>query len=123
MDDIEKSFGGRSIDDYSDQQVNSSNAYMLMYRQIDQRRNTNAMSQEEFPPHIKDLHNILQKKFALTKKWKEKELSMFSVLVHLTDCDIKTSVNCKKNTTIRELKSKAMEVLLNSNLYLLNNNR
>lgn len=51
MDDIEKSFGDSS------QNMFGTNAYMLMYRQINLNRNKNAMSQKEFPPHLKNVCN------------------------------------------------------------------
>lgn len=54
-DDIEKSFGGspggRSF--YSSSYSSSTNAYMLMYRQIDAQRNVAAIKCESFPEHIK----------------------------------------------------------------------
>lgn len=119
MDDIEKSFGGESVD--SNRPETSSNAYMLLYRQIDLRRNKNAMIQEEFPPHIKDLHNTLKKKLELSAKLsKEKEQDLnFKVPVYLMECSIKKIFMCYKSITVDQLKDKAIEVLLNSNLCLL----
>lgn len=61
MDEIKLSFGGESLTQDSSENPISTNAYMLMYRQIDQRRNKNPMSKEEFPQHIKDLHNLLKR--------------------------------------------------------------
>jgi len=38
---------------YSGAYSSSTNAYMLMYRQIDKHRNCEAMTVDEFPAHIK----------------------------------------------------------------------
>lgn len=38
---------------YSGAYSSSTNAYMLMYRQIDKQRNCEAMTVDEFPAHIK----------------------------------------------------------------------
>jgi ubiquitin carboxyl-terminal hydrolase 47 len=53
-DDITKTYGGGPMRGYySGAYSSSTNAYMLMYRQIDKQRNCEAMSVDEFPPHIK----------------------------------------------------------------------
>ena len=41
--------------------ASSSNAYMLMYRQIDKSRNSNFMDFDNFPPHIKSTIDNLKK--------------------------------------------------------------
>uniref|UniRef100_A0A023F0P2 Ubiquitin carboxyl-terminal hydrolase 47 n=3 Tax=Triatoma infestans TaxID=30076 RepID=A0A023F0P2_TRIIF len=54
QEDIEKTFGGgppRAY--YSGAYSSSTNAYMLMYRQIDKELNCLAMKEDEFPSHIK----------------------------------------------------------------------
>lgn len=53
QEDIQKSFGGGSRAYYSGAYSSSTNAYMLMYRQVDSSRNIHAMKSEEFPEHIK----------------------------------------------------------------------
>ncbi|KAK9499634.1 hypothetical protein O3M35_002645 [Rhynocoris fuscipes] len=56
QEDIEKTFGGGpSRAYYSGAYSSSTNAYMLMYRQIDKELNCFAMKEEEFPPHIKKI--------------------------------------------------------------------
>lgn len=59
---IEKSYGGcgsaRSF--YSSAYSSSTNAYMLMYRQIDSRQNARAMKAEEFPEHIEQLQKTIK---------------------------------------------------------------
>uniref|UniRef100_A0A182JKF4 Ubiquitin carboxyl-terminal hydrolase 47 n=1 Tax=Anopheles atroparvus TaxID=41427 RepID=A0A182JKF4_ANOAO len=55
-EDIHKSFGGGSYKtSYTGAYTSSTNAYMLMYRQIDGEKNTLPISEEEFPEHIKRL--------------------------------------------------------------------
>lgn len=56
QDDIQKSFGGGSSKTYySGAYSSSTNAYMLMYRQIDSSKNSHPIKEEEFPEHIKNL--------------------------------------------------------------------
>lgn len=56
QDDIQKSFGGGSTKTYySGAYSSSTNAYMLMYRQVDSSKNTSPIKEEEFPDHIKEL--------------------------------------------------------------------
>jgi ubiquitin carboxyl-terminal hydrolase 47 len=53
-DDIKKTYGGGPMRSYySGAYSSSTNAYMLMYRQIDKQRNCEAMTVDEFPAHIK----------------------------------------------------------------------
>lgn len=59
---IEKSYGGAlaSRSFYSSAYSSSTNAYMLMYRQVDPQRNQRAMNAEEFPEHITQLQKVLK---------------------------------------------------------------
>uniref|UniRef100_A0A7G3B1T1 Ubiquitin carboxyl-terminal hydrolase 47 n=1 Tax=Lutzomyia longipalpis TaxID=7200 RepID=A0A7G3B1T1_LUTLO len=60
QEDIQKSFGGgRAL--YSGVYSSSINAYMLMYRRIEPQRNTSVMSKDDFPQHIKELAERLEK--------------------------------------------------------------
>lgn len=120
MDDIERSFGGGPVRGYySGQYTSSTNAYMLMYRLIDSRRNKNAMSQEEFPPHLKDLHNLIERKAEEDRQMRERERDMFKVPVHsadFMDCGVRSwQFDCSGTTTVEQLKTMAIEVLVNSN--------
>lgn len=64
QEDIQKSFGGGSSKAYySSVYSSSTNAYMLMYRQIDSKRNEKSVKAAEFPEHIR----------SLTEKLKEEE--------------------------------------------------
>ncbi|XP_050541895.1 ubiquitin carboxyl-terminal hydrolase 47-like isoform X2 [Daktulosphaira vitifoliae] len=114
MDDIERSYGGGPVRGYySGQYTSSTNAYMLMYRQIDQRRNKNAMNQDEFPPHLKDLHNLLEKKAEEDRQMKERERDVVKVVVHLAeslDSGMQTwQFDCSRTTSVEQLKSMAIE--------------
>lgn len=56
QDDIQKSFGGGSAKTYySSAYSSSTNAYMLMYRQVDSSKNSLPIKEDEFPDHIKSL--------------------------------------------------------------------
>lgn len=56
QDDIQKSFGGSSSKTYySGAYSSSTNAYMLMYRQVDSSKNSSPIKEEDFPEHIKKL--------------------------------------------------------------------
>ncbi|XP_058066376.1 ubiquitin carboxyl-terminal hydrolase 47 [Anopheles bellator] len=56
QEEIHKSFGGGSYKtSYTGAYTSSTNAYMLMYRQIDDSKNTLPISEEQFPDHIKKL--------------------------------------------------------------------
>lgn len=56
QEDIQKSFGGSSTKAYYTSMYSSStNAYMLMYRQCDSKRNEHAMKTEDFPEYINTL--------------------------------------------------------------------
>ncbi|KAH8278205.1 hypothetical protein KR044_002424 [Drosophila immigrans] len=55
QEDIQRSFGGPNGSYYSSAYTSSTNAYMLMYRQVDAKRNEQAAKASEFPEHIKTL--------------------------------------------------------------------
>lgn len=121
MDDIERSFGGGPLRGYySGQYTSSTNAYMLMYRQIDPRRNKNTMTQEEFPPHLKILHDFLDRKAEEDRRIREKERDMYKINVHLAECfKINGERNwsrfdCSGTTTIDQLKTMVTEVMIYS---------
>lgn len=57
-DDITKTYGGGAMRTYySGAYSSSTNAYMLMYRQINESINCPAIKVEEFPDHIKVILN------------------------------------------------------------------
>ncbi|XP_017842979.2 LOW QUALITY PROTEIN: ubiquitin carboxyl-terminal hydrolase 47 [Drosophila busckii] len=55
QEDIQRSFGGPNGSYYSSAYTSSTNAYMLMYRQVDHKRNEHAVKCADFPEHIKSL--------------------------------------------------------------------
>lgn len=61
QEDIQKSFGGNAGRfHYSSAYTTSTNAYMLMYRQVDPARNAQFVSVDAFPEHIKTLQKKLK---------------------------------------------------------------
>ncbi|KAL7732598.1 hypothetical protein ACLKA6_013533 [Drosophila palustris] len=60
QEDIQRSFGGPNGSYYSSAYTSSTNAYMLMYRQVDAKRNEPAAKSSDFPEHIKALLPKLQ---------------------------------------------------------------
>lgn len=81
-DDIHKTYGGGPVRGYySGAYSSSTNAYMLMYRRIDEERNRNAMSVEEFPPHIKRLLKQIRDKEESDRAAKEREIDMFKLKI------------------------------------------
>ncbi|EDW73006.2 uncharacterized protein Dwil_GK17305 [Drosophila willistoni] len=55
QEDIQRSFGGPNGSYYSSAYTSSTNAYMLMYRQVDDKRNERVVKSLDFPEHIKSL--------------------------------------------------------------------
>ncbi|XP_017780460.1 PREDICTED: ubiquitin carboxyl-terminal hydrolase 47 isoform X2 [Nicrophorus vespilloides] len=82
-DDIRKTYGGgpqRSY--YSGAYSSSTNAYMLMYRQIDKDRNCAALTMDDFPSHIKKLLQDMRDKEEADRIKKEKENETFKIKVY-----------------------------------------
>lgn len=81
-DDIRKTYGGgpqRTY--YSGAFSSSTNAYMLMYRQIDKERNINAMTVMDFPPHINKLLHRMRQKEEEDRIIRKKEDEMIKITV------------------------------------------
>ncbi|KAL1516679.1 hypothetical protein ABEB36_000560 [Hypothenemus hampei] len=81
-DDIRKTYGGgphRAY--YSGAYTSSTNAYMLMYRQIDKERNCPAMTVTEFPPHLQMLLNNLKYKDEQDRLNRKKQDQMVKINV------------------------------------------
>lgn len=62
QEDIQKSFGGAGYKAFLSAYSSSTNAYMLMYRQIDPPRNAKFIKESEFAEHIKTLKMTLKEK-------------------------------------------------------------
>ncbi|XP_067012676.1 ubiquitin carboxyl-terminal hydrolase 47 isoform X2 [Anabrus simplex] len=106
-DDITKTFGGGPMRGYySGAYSSSTNAYMLMYRQIDKKRNCEAMRVEDFPPHIKELLKKIQEREELDRKRREKEMVMCKIklfVYHPTKNSLEeTKLYCSNQDTLRE---------------------
>lgn len=82
-EDIRKTYGGGPQKGYySGAYSTSTNAYMLMYRQIDKNRNCRTMTAEEFPPHIQKLLDEMHRKEEEDRKNREKENDMVKLNVY-----------------------------------------
>ncbi|XP_071555932.1 ubiquitin carboxyl-terminal hydrolase 47 isoform X1 [Temnothorax nylanderi] len=76
-DDIQKTYGGGpSRAYYSGAYSSSTNAYMLMYRQIDCARNTLPMQTQDFPRHIQELLKKMKESEDNDRKNHEKKMSI-----------------------------------------------
>lgn len=114
-EDIRKTYGGGPIRGYySGAYSSSTNAYMLMYRQVDQERNTNAMSVDEFPPHIKKLHKKLEEQKEMESRMREKKLDLCKVKVYChnpTQTGIsETKLYLRDECTLKEATEEAYRV-------------
>ncbi|KAK6626939.1 hypothetical protein RUM44_009416 [Polyplax serrata] len=95
-DDIRKTYGGGPIKGYySGAYSSSTNAYMLMYRQIDKERNASALTVDEFPEHIKILHNKLEE---------QKEYDSVSKNMDFDTCKLRIYCYCSNQNAISEAK-------------------
>lgn len=82
-DDIQKTYGGGPTRAYySGAYSSSTNAYMLMYRQIDPSRNTLPMQAQNFPKHIQDLLKKMKESEENDRKNREKQMSMCKLKVY-----------------------------------------
>ncbi|GLH00204.1 Ubiquitin carboxyl-terminal hydrolase 47 [Gryllus bimaculatus] len=82
-DDIMKTYGGGTVRGYySGAYSSSTNAYMLMYRQVDKQRNCEAMTGEEFPSHIKKLLQKIQEREETDRMLREKEMDMVKIKIY-----------------------------------------
>lgn len=107
MEDIAKSFGGGSFKGYySGHYSSSTNAYMLMYRQNDPRRNCLAMKADEFPAHINDLLKKLNDREENERKQRERETDMLKLKVYYknrkTQATAETKVFIMSDSTLKE---------------------
>ncbi|XP_070171838.1 ubiquitin carboxyl-terminal hydrolase 47 isoform X1 [Polyergus mexicanus] len=76
-DDIQKTYGGGpSRAYYSGAYSSSTNAYMLMYRQIDRIRNSLPMQTQDFPRHIQELLKKMKENDDNDRKNREKQMSI-----------------------------------------------
>ncbi|CAH1119608.1 unnamed protein product [Phaedon cochleariae] len=82
-DDIRKTYGGGTPRGYySGAYSSSTNAYMLMYRQIDKNRNRRVIGVEDFPPHIQKLLEDMRKKEEEDRINREKQNDTMNMVVY-----------------------------------------
>ncbi|KAJ8928112.1 hypothetical protein NQ314_019338 [Rhamnusium bicolor] len=82
-DDIQKTYGGGPQRGYySGAYSSSTNAYMLMYRQIDKDRNCRAIGADDFPAHIQQLLQDMRRKEEEDRINREKENDMIKINVY-----------------------------------------
>ncbi|XP_020285406.1 ubiquitin carboxyl-terminal hydrolase 47 isoform X2 [Pseudomyrmex gracilis] len=76
-DDIQKTYGGGpSRAYYSGAYSCSTNAYMLMYRQIDRARNALPIETQDFPRHIQELLKKMKESEDNDRKNRDKQMSI-----------------------------------------------
>ncbi|XP_063987219.1 ubiquitin carboxyl-terminal hydrolase 47 [Diachasmimorpha longicaudata] len=114
-DDIQKTYGGGPTRGYySGAYSSSTNAYMLMYRQIDPERNCLPMEVDSFPKHIQDLLVTMK---AHEDEWKNYERSsqMYKIRVYVHHPEEKTIKSRRLfsvyDETLAELVEKAWKTL------------
>ncbi|XP_049864801.1 ubiquitin carboxyl-terminal hydrolase 47 isoform X4 [Schistocerca gregaria] len=116
QDDITKTYGGGpSRGYYSGAYSSSTNAYMLMYRQIDKQRNSEAMTVEQFPPHIQKLLEKIQEREEFDRKRRERELEDYKLKFYayhpINHKLLDDKVYCTSKTTVRQATELAHKAL------------
>lgn len=109
-DDIKKTYGGgpqRAY--YSGAYSSSTNAYMLMYRQIDKDRNCRAMAVNNFPPHIQQLLASMRQKEEEERLNRKKEDNMVKITVWCNHPDglQELKISTLSDSTLAELAQHA----------------
>ncbi|XP_014289720.1 ubiquitin carboxyl-terminal hydrolase 47 isoform X1 [Halyomorpha halys] len=117
-EDIKKTYGGSGGSArgyYSGAYSSSTNAYMLMYRQINKDLNCMSMVEEEFPPHIKKLLEEIKEIEEREKAIRAKQEEMVRIKVHTAHPLIGPSrsnkMYCHNDLTLAEVKSMAYSYL------------
>lgn len=82
-EDISMTYGGGSHRVYySGAHSSSTNAYMLMYRQIDKKCNQSAMTIDKFPPHISELVRKMQEEEEEERIIRERDKDRLKIKVY-----------------------------------------
>lgn len=106
--EVQRTFGGS----FSYGGLNNSNAYLLMYRQVDQSRNEHFFKTTELPRHIVDMKLALEAEERHREEQKELEKSMVKVRVVCNDFSCISfdprEVNIHKESSYEELQSKLL---------------
>uniref|UniRef100_T1J5G5 Ubiquitin carboxyl-terminal hydrolase 47 n=1 Tax=Strigamia maritima TaxID=126957 RepID=T1J5G5_STRMM len=115
-DDIRKTYGGGpSRGYYSGTYSCSTNAYMLMYRQIDKEKNAEAMCVGDFPEHTTKLVSSMQEQEELEQQQREIERNMCKIKLFCQHpiqnrlVDMRLRVN--KDTTLAEATATAHKIM------------
>lgn len=117
QEDIQRSFGGGSQKAYySGVYSSSTNAYMLMYRQMDPKQNANAIKTTEFPEHITKLLGRLNDKVVEDTKVKAREPDLVKPKVYFYNPKLKQ----KKGSKMYFSKCTTMECALETAYGLMN---
>uniref|UniRef100_H2YIV6 Ubiquitin carboxyl-terminal hydrolase 47 n=1 Tax=Ciona savignyi TaxID=51511 RepID=H2YIV6_CIOSA len=128
--DIEKTFGGvsypRTSTSYYSTFSSSTNAYMLMYRQINHQRNAMFTETEDLPSHIQDLirREEEEEKFRIMKIEQERNMCSIrlfcrhpSLLKHLIRPIVDETFEFHKDATLPEaVKQAHMQLKLRSDI-------
>ncbi|XP_076242818.1 ubiquitin specific protease 47 isoform X2 [Calliopsis andreniformis] len=96
QDHIQRTYGGGASRPYYGGAYSSTNAYMLMYRQIDPERNILPMQVHEFPKHIQEL----------LKKMKDDNMEVS----HIVDNNFEDSDSCRKRVVFRRSRISRKEI-------------
>lgn len=118
QEDIKKTYGGSSSGYsgfYFSSYSSSTNAYMLMYRQIDPNRNAGFLSEEKFPEHLRNLVKRIQEEEEYEKRAKEIErntckIKLFGIHPITNKLD-ETKLEVHKDKTLQEATEMAYKVL------------
>lgn len=115
-DDIAKTYGGGSVRGYySGAYSSSTNAYMLMYRQIDKDQNCQSFTIEQFPLHIQEMYKQMQEREETDRMMKERQQDMCKLKVfyrHPTfSFIIESKIYCHNDTTLKEATEQAYKSL------------
>lgn len=117
-EDIKKTFGGSSSGYsgfYFSSYSSSTNAYMLMYRQMDPNRNSGFLSEEKFPAHLKNLVEKIQEEEENEKRAKEIERNTCKIKlfgIHpTTDKLLETKLEVHRDKTLQEATEMAYRLL------------
>ncbi|GAB1599175.1 ubiquitin carboxyl-terminal hydrolase 47-like isoform X1 [Argonauta hians] len=107
-DDIRKTYGGSNTSRtyYSASYTSSTNAYMLMYRQIDKERNADFVSPEDFPPHMKSQLEELKSREANERKQQEIDKCTCKIKIFcynpVAQVKMENKLEVHKDKTLRE---------------------
>ncbi|XP_011315103.1 ubiquitin carboxyl-terminal hydrolase 47 [Fopius arisanus] len=114
-EDIQKTYGGGPTRGYySGAYSSSTNAYMLMYRQIDSQRNCLPMEVDNFPNHIQDLL-VKMKEHEEERKPYDRPAQMYRIKIYVRH-PVENTMKSRKlfsvpDETLAELTEKAWKAL------------